>query len=76
MTTSWEADYDVLAIDGDVFVAHGRTRYLTDDRSGVDREFANVFGVGSTRTAAVASSRSTTCARRRTEPAVEESVVD
>ena len=29
---SWEADYDVLAVDGDVFVAHGRTRYLTDDR--------------------------------------------
>ena len=24
-------------------VAHGRTRYLTDDRSTVDREFANVF---------------------------------
>jgi hypothetical protein len=23
--------------------AHGRTRYLTDDRSAVDREFANVF---------------------------------
>jgi hypothetical protein len=40
---SWEADYEVLAIDGDTYVAHGRTRYLTDDRSGVDREFANVF---------------------------------
>ena len=40
---SWTADYEVLAIDGDVFVAHGRTQYLTDDRSGVDREFANVF---------------------------------
>ena len=40
---SWEADYEVLAIDGDAHVAHGRTRYLTDDRSGVDREFANVF---------------------------------
>jgi hypothetical protein len=40
---SWEADYEVLAIDGDVFVAHGRTRYLTDDRSAIDREFANVF---------------------------------
>ena len=24
-------------------VAHGRTRYLTDDRAGVDREFANIF---------------------------------
>ena len=40
---SWEADYKVLAIEGDTFVAHGRTRYLTDDRSGVEREFANVF---------------------------------
>ena len=40
---SWEADYEVLAIDGDACVAHGRTRYLTDDRSAVDREFANVF---------------------------------
>jgi SnoaL-like domain len=40
---SWEADYEVLAIDDDVCVAHGRTRYLTDDRSGVDREFANIF---------------------------------
>ena len=27
----------------DVFVAHGRTRYLTDDRREVDREFANIF---------------------------------
>ena len=42
---SWEADYEVLAIDGDAHVAHGRTRYLTDDRSAVDREFANVFVV-------------------------------
>ncbi len=40
---SWEADYEVLAVDGDTFVAHGRTRYLTDDRSGIDREFANIF---------------------------------
>ncbi len=40
---SWEADYEVLAVDGDTYVAHGRTRYLTDDRSVVDREFANVF---------------------------------
>ena len=30
---SWEADYEVLAVDGDTFVAHGRTRYLTDDRA-------------------------------------------
>ncbi|MBA2702201.1 MAG: nuclear transport factor 2 family protein, partial [Chloroflexi bacterium] len=40
---SWQAEYDVLAVDGDVFVAHGRTRYLTDDRTDVDREFANIF---------------------------------
>jgi len=40
---SWAAEYEVLAVDGDTFVAHGRTRYLTDDRSAVDREFANVF---------------------------------
>jgi SnoaL-like domain len=40
---SWEADYEVLAIDGEAHVAHGRTRYLTDDRSAIDREFANVF---------------------------------
>ena len=40
---SWEADYEVLAVDGETYVAHGRTRYLTDDRSTVDREFANVF---------------------------------
>jgi len=40
---SWEADYEVLAVDGDAYVAHGRTRYLTDDRSAIDREFANVF---------------------------------
>ena len=39
---SWEADYEVLAIDGDTCVSHGRTRYLTDDRATVDREFANV----------------------------------
>jgi len=40
---SWQADYEALAIDGDIAVAHGRTRYLTDDRSAVDREFANIF---------------------------------
>lgn len=40
---SWQADYEVLAVDGDIFIAHGRTRYLTDDRRDVDREFANVF---------------------------------
>ena len=40
---SWRAEYEPLAVDGDVFVAHGRTRYLTDDRGAVDHEFANVF---------------------------------
>jgi hypothetical protein len=40
---SWQADYEVLAVDGDVHVAHGRSRYLTDDRREVEREFANVF---------------------------------
>jgi hypothetical protein len=39
----WEAEYRPLAIDGDVYVAHGRTRYFNDERTGVDREFANVF---------------------------------
>jgi ketosteroid isomerase-like protein len=41
--TTWQAEYEVLAVDGDTFVAHGRTRYLTDDRSAVDLEFANIF---------------------------------
>jgi hypothetical protein len=40
---TWEADYEVLAVDGDTFVAHGRTRYLTDDHAEIDREFANIF---------------------------------
>jgi len=40
---SWEADYEVLAVDGDAYIAHGRTRYLTDDGSEIDREFANIF---------------------------------
>lgn len=38
-----EAAYEVLAIDGNTYVAHGRTRYLTDDGSVVDHEFANIF---------------------------------
>jgi hypothetical protein len=40
---SWEAAYAVLAVDGDTYIAHGSTRYLTDDRRAVDREFANLF---------------------------------
>ncbi len=40
---TWQAEYSVLAVDGDTYVAHGRTRYLTDDRAAIDREFANLF---------------------------------
>ena len=40
---SWEADFEVLAVDGETYVAHGRTRYLTDDRADIDREFAHIF---------------------------------
>ena len=40
---AWQAEYAVLAVDGETCVAHGRTRYLTDDRAAVDREFANLF---------------------------------
>ena len=72
---SWEADYEVLAVDGDVFVAHGRTRYLTDDRSAIDREFANVFVC---RFDEDGRCREFTeyYMRRRPETSVEESVVD
>ena len=72
---SWAADYDVLAVDGDVFVAHGRTRYFTDDRSSVDREFANVFVC---RFDEGGRCREFTeyYMRRRAEPSVEDAVVD
>jgi ketosteroid isomerase-like protein len=40
---SWEAHYEPVAVEGDVAVATGYSRYLTEDRSAVDREYANVF---------------------------------
>ena len=40
---SWEAEYHPIAIDGDVAVAQGVSRYLTEDRSKVDRLYHNVF---------------------------------
>jgi ketosteroid isomerase-like protein len=39
---SWEARYVPVAVDGDVCVAQGRTRYLRPDGT-LDREFDNVF---------------------------------
>ena len=42
---SWQADYEVLAVDNDTFVAHGRTRYLTDDGAadGRCREYTEYY---------------------------------
>ena len=40
---SWSAEYHPFAIDGDVAVATGVSRYLTEDRSTVDRTYHNVF---------------------------------
>jgi len=40
---SWTAEYRALAVDGDVAVAVGESRYLTEDRSAVDRTYHNVF---------------------------------
>jgi ketosteroid isomerase-like protein len=40
---SWEADYRPLTVDGDLGVAVGESRYLTDDRSAVDKTYHNVF---------------------------------
>jgi ketosteroid isomerase-like protein len=39
---SWEASYSVVAVEGNVAVANGRTRYLRPDGS-VEREFDNIF---------------------------------
>ena len=58
---SWEADYEVLAIDGER-VAHGRTRYLTDDRRPSTASSPTSSCAASTPTAAAASSPSGTCA--------------
>lgn len=39
---SWEARYGPVAVEGDVAVAQGRTRYFASDGS-IEREFANIF---------------------------------
>lgn len=39
---SWEARYGPVAVEGNVGVAEGRTRYFRPDGT-VDREFANIF---------------------------------
>ena len=39
---SWEASYTPLAVDGNVGVAQGRTRYLRPDGT-LEKEFANIF---------------------------------
>ncbi len=40
---SWRAAYEVVACEGDVCVATGRSDYLTADRSAVDRSYFNAF---------------------------------
>jgi hypothetical protein len=40
---SWEASYRPLAVEGDVGVAIGDSRYLTKDRSAVEKTYHNVF---------------------------------
>lgn len=40
---SWSAEYRALAIEGDLGVATGESRYLTSDRSAVERTYHNVF---------------------------------
>ena len=40
---TWSAEYHPVAIDGDVAVGQGWSRYLTEDRSGIDRKYHNVF---------------------------------
>lgn len=41
---SWEAEYDVLAIDGEVHVATGESRYRSEtDATTFDRAYSNVF---------------------------------
>ena len=39
---SWEAHYEPVAVEGNVGVAQGRTRYLAPDAT-VKRQFANIF---------------------------------
>jgi ketosteroid isomerase-like protein len=40
---SWEASYRPLAIEGDLAIAVGESRYLTEDRSAVEKRYHNVF---------------------------------
>ena len=42
-TGSWTAEYRPWVVDGDRVVAVGTTRYLTEDREAVEREYHNVF---------------------------------
>jgi hypothetical protein len=39
---SWEAHYEPIAVEGNVGVAQGRTRYFAPDGS-TEREFDNIF---------------------------------
>ena len=39
---SWEAHYVPVAVEGNVGVAQGRTRYFKPDRT-IEREFDNIF---------------------------------
>lgn len=40
---SWEAEYAPLAIEGDLFVANGESRYRSEDGSRIERAFNNIF---------------------------------
>lgn len=40
---SWEAHYEPVAVEGNVAVANGRTRYFGKDGKTVSREFDNIF---------------------------------
>lgn len=40
---SWEARYESLAINGNLAVTRGRTRYFDTDRTAVRTEYDNIF---------------------------------
>ena len=40
---SWEAAYEAVAVDGDVAVARGRTRYLESHDGMAGRSYDNIF---------------------------------
>ena len=40
---SWEARYEPIALNGNLAVIHGRTRYFDSDRTQVRTEYDNVF---------------------------------